>query len=125
MRSPEALLSRWPYALEAYYCQRRLLCTHLAIGDDDVDWVLLFTRKISLDDILRAVGIPLLCVERGPADYKSVELGVELTVRDHAVATAQWVAHRAPWVVFGRGLHIYRQQRHTQKLTPDVSSVAQ
>ena len=73
----------------------------LTLADDDILGLLVLAREVVLEDGPRARRVPRLRVE-----------GRARVVGHHAVAAAERVLHRAPRVVFGRGLHV-----------PDVAGV--
>jgi len=71
-------------------------------ADNDVSGILGLARQVVLEDLLCAVRVAGLGVERGTR-----------VVRHHSVSTAERVLDRTPDVVLGRGLHV-----------PDVAGVA-
>lgn len=101
---------RWPSEKEAVSKRRQgnvcialtSLRLILANADNDISGFLGLVCQIVLEDLLGAVRVARLGVERGAR-----------VVRHHSVSTAEGVLGRPQDVVLGRGLHV-----------PDVTSVA-
>lgn len=79
--------------------------THITVGNDQVNRVLLLASKVTPDDLLGTFSISGLSIKSSAR-----------VVGHHAVTPAERIGHVPPGVVLGSGLNVCRTLRDTMSL---------